>query len=808
MNTNWQETFEDLLPRVVRPVRYTDAELHAVTRRDARVRVALVFPDTYEIGMSNYGLRVLYHIVNTIEGAWAERAFLPWVDMLEHMRERGIPLHSLETRTPLREFDMVGITLQSELGYTNVLAVLELAGIALRAVDRNSGDPVIVGGGPCTVNPLPLTPFFDAFLVGDGEDAIAEMVEVMSRTADRAERIAGLAEIEGVWVPAIHGKDRIIKRRAVDALETADAPVGQVVPFAETEHDRFVIEIGRGCLRGCRFCQAGFCNRPSRYRSADDIADLAAKGIAVTGWQELSLLSFAVSDYPDLCGLLDTLDTRLAPTRTSISLPSFRGEEFNEELGRRLMRIKKSGLTFAPETASPRMKKVINKNVSNDQIAQTVQTAARLGWRRVKLYFMVGLPGETPEDIDMNIEFIRDLARSVKGLTVNVHTTSFIPKPHTPFQWARFADLYYLEDAIARFKAEIGLRRVRVKWGRPEPSLIEAVLARGDERLADVLEEVLQRGGYFQEWSEHFSASKWREAMASHGLGATDYTGERNVSESLPWDFIHTGLDKKFLADEYRKALAAEVQPDCITGPCYDCGLGCEPREPASNVCGETAKPSVDLNIRIREGGRTRNVLRYRLKFAVTRALRYASHLDLVRTIYRLLRRSALPVAYTEGFSPHPRVSFGFPKPVGVTSRGEYADVILSSRPHGDVVELLTPHLPRGLEILACRALLPGTPAITKAADVLHYEITPPPGLDEVLLERRANAAGSVHHVAEENGRLSLILADARRVKLWEVLASLYEIPSNDARALSAERVDAYIMKGSRLLTPLEESFT
>jgi len=819
MKESWQETFANLLPQVQRPIRYTDSELYAVKHReDARVKIALVFPDTYGIGMSGYGLRVLYHIINHIPGAWAERAFMPWVDMLELMRASAIPLASLETRTPLSCFDMVGITLQSELGYTNALAVLELSGIPMRSKDRKESAPLVVAGGPCTVNPLPVSVFFDAFCIGDGEDAIKEMTSVLLKTPDRKERLAGFAEIEGVWVPSIHGRSKRIKRRIVSGLRIEDTPLEQIVPTGDVEHDRLIVEIGRGCLRGCRFCQAGFCNRPARHRSMDDILHLAEKGLAATGWEELSLLSFAVSDYPRLDELLAKLNSKLKPTRTAISLPSFRGEAFNEQIGQRLAEIKRPGLTFAPETASPRLKRVINKNVSNASIIETVQTAARLGWRRVKLYFMVGLPGETPEDVDMNIEFIREIARSVKGLVVNVHTSAFVPKPHTPFQWAGFDQLPLLTEKLGRLREEARMRRVKIKWAHPEASFIEAVLARGDERLADVLEGVLQRGGYFQEWSEHFKAQRWEQSFTEHGVDPCYYAGPRDIKDNLAWEFIDTGVRKELLASEYRNALAAQPLQDCVSGPCYNCGIGCESAPSEANV--GSPKPSDAIEKHDTEPSRltinTRNTrvhtrdkteLSYRLKFTVGEALRYASHLNLVRVIYRLLRRSGLPIEYTEGFSPHPRVRFSFPKPVGVTSRGEYVDVNLVAPPQGNLDELLAPHMPEGLALAGYRLLPAATPAITKAAEILHYEVFPSPEMGPNELARRTRADENILNANSADGHLTLLLANAQRAKLWNVLACLYNITPNQARALSVERIDAYIRRGTRLFTPLEESY-
>ncbi|MBD3285926.1 TIGR03960 family B12-binding radical SAM protein [candidate division WOR-3 bacterium] len=805
MKYRWQARFESLLPQVERPIRYTDSELFTVHPSDSKVRVALVFPDTYEIGMSNYGLRVLYHIVNRIPGAAAERAFMPWMDMLERMEAEGIPLHSLETRTPLCEFDMVGISLESEMGYTNALGVLKLSGVPIRSQDRSEEHPVIVAGGPCTANPLPLAPFFDGFLVGDGEDAIGDMVDTLLCSKTRKERIAGLAEIEGMWVPEVHRKNKIVKRRVVSELRSEDAPVRQIVPTAGVEHDRYVVEISRGCLRGCRFCQAGFANRPMRIRSVDDILNLSEQGVRQTGWEEVSLLSFAVSDYPGLQGLLSRLSERLSPANTSISLPSFRGEAFTLEMGTLLRRVKKTGLTFAPETASPRLKRSINKNVSNQDILERVAAAARLGWRRVKLYFMIGLPGEIPEDIDMNIEFVRELARKVKGMMINVHVSPFVPKPHTPFQWVAFEDINSLEEKLARMREEVKVRRVKVKWADPAASLIEAVLARGDEHISDVLERVLFSGGYFQEWSEHFILKRWLEAFSETGLSLSAYTEAKEPEDRLPWDFIDTGVSGNFLRAEYRNASVSRIQPDCLTGSCYGCGIGCNDTPWQEGTSGEVI-PGGKPGTRVRVSQSSKPLLRYRIKLAVGEELRYASHLDLVRAVYRMLRRSGLPIAYTEGYSPHPKVSFGFPKPVGITSRAEYVDINLNSRASGVLLKDLSAAAPPGLKALASRALLPHAPAITKVADMLHYQVSEGPETDTGLLKKRASLLDNIHHLHLLNSHLGIILADARRVKLWDVLSRLYNITPSDARRLAVERIDAYINRGRRLITPLEEA--
>ncbi len=805
MEDNWQTKFEALLPQVQHPIRYTNAELHSLKPTgDTKAKIALVFPDTYEIGMSNYGLRILYHIVNSIPEACAERAFIPWVDMLEKMKEAKIPLHSLESRTPLSHFDMVGISLESELCYTNALAVMELAYIPLRSANRTSEHPLIIGGGPCAVNPLPLSPFFDAFVIGDGEDVIREMTNILLETADRDRRIEAFAELEGLWIPRIHGKKKVIRKRTVSELRRKDTPINHIVPIGQTEHDRLVVEIGRGCLQGCRFCQASFCNRPTRYRSVEEILELVQEGLKATGWDEISLLSFAVSDYPNLPLLLDSLNTCLAPSKTAISLPSFRGEAFNTHIGQKLRKIKKTGLTFAPETASPRLKRVINKPISNEEIAETVTTAARLGWRRVKLYFMVGLPGETPEDVDMNIDFIRSLARVSKGITITAHTASFIPKPHTPFQWAEFEQLSVLQEKLARMREEASVRRVKVKWASPKTSFVEAIFARGDEQLAPVLEEVLQRGGYFQEWSEHFSFQRWLDVFKEKNIDTDIYTKARDISEPLPWGFIDNGPSMDFLKEEYLLAKKAQVRTNCMDGTCYSCGVKCSSLPAKSNNSQSDTDEFDRAEQHLSSDGREQ---RYRLRLELGEEFRYASHLDMVRAVYRTLRRSGLPIAYTEGFSPHPKVRFSFPKPVGVASKGEYVDISLFSKPDANLADLLNPYMPKGLKVLVARALLPNSSAITKTAEILHYKITPSPQESEEKLGIRAANALNIHHLAVSNGTLDLMVSNAQRVKLWEVLSSLYAITPQDARNLQVDRIDVYLRKGGRLLNPLEEHY-
>ncbi len=575
-----------ILPFVKKPARYIGGEYNSVVKelKPGIVRFALVFPDVYEIGMSNHGLEILYHILNSLEWVWAERAYLPWVDMIERMKENDIPLFTLESKTPLDEMDVVGISLEYELSYTNVLEILKLSRIPIRARDRKDEDPMVLGGGPLSANPEPISLAFDAILVGDGEEAVVEIAKVVkdTRGMDRYSRLKELSRIDGIYVPIFYErvgrkvvpkvdwvKERVRKRVLKD-LDSSPVPVKKVVPNVESVHDRAVIEVMRGCTRGCRFCHAGMIYRPVRERRVESIVDNVMRMLDLTGYEEVSLLSLSTLDYTSLERLLDLLMPELERRKVALAIPSTRVDRFGVEVAKKISSVRRTGLTFAPEAGTQRLRDVINKNVTEEDIISTAKAARDSGWRRIKLYFMMGLPTETEEDL----EGIVDIVRKIKSLgfkDLRVAVSVFVPKPHTTFQFARQITP---DEAFERMKILKKARKfARVDFHDPRMSFVEGILSRGGREIFEVVVKANEMGQIFDEWSEMFSYKRWIEAFEKVGIDPYDYTGPFDVNEDFPWDHIDVGIDKEFLSRDYKSALEGDTLEDCRWNRCYLCGV-------------------------------------------------------------------------------------------------------------------------------------------------------------------------------------------------------------------------------------------
>lgn len=798
----------EVLPLVTKPIRYTGGEYNSLYREPDRARVGwvLAMPEVYEIGMSNYGLRILYSILNRLENCQCERCYVPWPDFGRRLAERNLPLYALESKRPVREFDVLGVSLQSELGYPNLLYLLERSGIPLRREERGPQDPLVVAGGPCTVNPLPVERFVDVFVVGDGEEAVRDITRVVAAQGrkDRAALLERLAAVEGLYVPAA-GR-RPVRRRVLAQLSEEDAPFPPLVPICEITHDRLTLEIARGCTRGCRFCQAGMLNRPVRVRPMEQVLRLAERGIRASGWEEVSLLSLSALDYPGLPELIRQLNWRLRGRRVAISLPSTRGEDFTAEMALDLQEVKKSGLTFAPETTSSRLRGFMNKHISEERMLDSIRNAMDAGWGGVKLYFMVGLPGETDADVDEIGRFVAEIGRLCRGRMVRFNLTPFIPKPHTPLQWAGFADPAETLAKMDRLRAGLTRRNVRPKWENPESSMIQALLARGDERLGPVIERVYRQGGLFQDWTEHFAVGRWQEALAAEGLDPAEYLAERPIDRPLPWDFIDVGVSREFLREEFRRARAGEATGDCGRGACIGCGACPEQQPPSRDTGAVEVKEASEFGRRPRSArGLDELKMRFRLKYAVGEPFRFAAHLDRVRALYRSLRRSELAIAYTRGFAPKPMLSFGPPLPVGLVSDGEYVDVFTSYHYSGNIVRDLGPFLPRGMRICAAQVVMRSAPTLGQAVNLGRYEVRCPAGAGDVAERARDLPAIRDRHRTRD-GRLLLDLAIVPGVKLFDVLARLFGIEEGAARALEVRRLDCYAVADTgKIVTPLGE---
>ena len=591
-----------ILPKVTRPARYTGGEWNSVTKDwDAiDVKMALAYPDLYEIGMSNLGLVILYDLVNREPKALAERVYAPWIDMEAEMRKAAIPLFSLESRRPLKDFDIIGFSLSYELTYTNVLNMLDLAGIPVRAAQRNESYPLIIAGGSCALNAEPMAEFIDLFVLGEGEEVLLELLETFRRwklegTHRKQELLLQLAHIPGIYVPSLYrvnyhddgtiskispaspGLSSSIRRRILMKLPPAvNKPV---IPYIATIHDRAAIEIQRGCTRGCRFCQAGIIYRPLRERPKDEVLSAVDKLLRNSGYNELSLLSLSTSDYSEIESLCGTLSARYREHNLKISLPSLRIDSFTLGLMDTLTSGKKAGLTFAPEAGSERLRRVINKSVSGDELLQTLETAADRGWRSVKLYFMLGLPTETPDDIDSIVQLVRQVgpARRKSGgraSHIKVSASAFVPKAHTPFQWVAQNTVEELNASIDALRRGLKKSGLRLSWQDPRMSLLEGVMARGDRRLSQVIYRAWQTGATFDSWSELFSYEKWGRAFDECGLAPAFYANrQRPLDEILPWSHIDVGITATFLQKEYQSHLQDLETADCRSGRCTSCGL-------------------------------------------------------------------------------------------------------------------------------------------------------------------------------------------------------------------------------------------
>lgn len=737
------DRFARILESVRSPSSYLGTELNSVHKDPSKVEgsIALIFPDLYEIGMSHLGLKILYGLINAEPGLAAERAFAPEEDFAEAIRKQGAPLMSMESKIPLKQFDVLGFTIPYELSYTNILWMLELAEVPLRSDQRQDKDPIVAGGGAGVYNPEPISDFFDVFALGDGEEIALKLLREVLRSKSEGRKITleRLAKIPGLYVPSLYKVEykkngQIAKifpvyswlenpsRVTLPDLADSVFPVKMVVPFGKPAHDRLNVEIDRGCTQGCRFCQAGSTYRPSRERSPEEIIEIFETALKNTGYQEISLTSLSAGDYTKISELLAGLMERYENEKISVSLPSMRPSTITDEILEQIGKTGRSGFTIAAEAGTARLRNVLNKKVTDEEIIDSARRLLAAGWRSLKLYFMIGLPTET----DLDIDAIYDLAARIDKLksgnhrfkSISISVSNFVPKAHTAFQWIG-------QDAMENLRAKKEKlfemirpnKRLKFKWSNAEASHLEAVFSRGDRRLGRVLEEAHMMGQRFDAWTERFNPEQWRQAFVNAGIDPAFYANRDFAEEeTLPWEHIETGLTKEYFLRELHLAYDGQLTGDCKFEKCLACGI--DPK-----TCFEPYESGPAGNKR---GKKSLGQERFKLRLAYhkVKTSRFFSQLEVQSIFQRALRVVDAPLAYSQGFSPHPKISFGPALPVGVQSKGEMLDLELTRKVEPEsFIDKINQALPDGLRFISARAVPLNEKSIVSSIQSADFEV-------------------------------------------------------------------------------------
>ena len=796
-NVNHRHFIEnEILRRVNKPSQYLGTELNSVHKdlNTVDLRFSLVFPDMYEVGLGNLGLHILYAILNKHTDVWAERSYAPGIDMEAELRKHKIPLFALESKDSLGGFDGLGFTLQSELTYTNILNILDLSNIPLRTADRGEEHPLTFCGGPAVFNPEPLVYFMDFFVFGDGEDVINEIVDVFRQHTTRAARLEALSRVDGIYVPALYPTDvledgqilpsqdapKIVKRIAPD-LNAAEFPVDYLVPFTRQIHDRISLEVLRGCTQGCRFCQAGMVTRPVRERSIDNIETLMERTLAATGYEEVSLVSLSTCDYSKVRTMVSKMSEKAREQMVGVSLPSLRLDSFSVELADIVAGVRRTGLTFAPEAASPRLRSVINKWIPDEELLSMSQQAYQLGWDHVKLYFMIGLPTERDDDVDAIADLTLrtlDVGRKInRKAKVNTGVSTFVPKPFTPFQWAAQINRDETKRRQEILFAKLG-KHPSVKFGRhnANETFLEGLVSRADRRAGDLIQLAFEKGARFEAWDEHLKMRSWFEAIEELEYDVDFQLRERELDERLPWDHIDVLIPKKWFQEDWQRAVELKHAQDCRHSKCHRCGVIDRERP----LCASMLRTSIDgrkvekdfvvkhaeqkaEEVASTPPDRLRNpaapptlkenevVQRLIFRVAVTGVARFLSHMETTNAWIRTLRRARVPMAYSQGFHPHPKIAFESARPVAEESLGSYMDISVYKKVDPTLVlERLKQVVAPGFKVMSVEEVDLKSTALMAAVTGMDYIMYVPENsdsiqeklealldADEVLVERK-----------------------------------------------------------------------
>ena len=718
--------FLEFVRNLEHPSRYIGLESNRAVKDLSKIklRVCLVFPDLYEIGSSHLGFELVYWLFNEHPQVYCERAFMPAPDAISELRANNLKLFSLETKTPLDQFDVIGISLLYSLHFTSVLEILDLSGIPVRSENRK-GLPLVIAGGIECINPFPMADFIDVFAIGDGEILVPKIVEVLlsakKRAMQREEILEKLADSEFFYVPhlADNGAQKLhVKRAIISDLEITPYPTSSLVPLSLVAHDRLILEIARGCFRNCRFCQAGYFYRPFREKSLDKLLGIARNLIRKTGYDEVSLLSLSAGDHSQIESIIKTLSDSFSHIPVAVSLPSLQVKTLNSKIASSIARVRKTGFTIAPEAGTERLRNVINKPISNSEVIESVRSIFEQGWSLVKLYFMIGLPTETEDDRDAILDVVSSLAEIGVGrrrIGVNVNIGTFVPKPHTAFQWSKQLDLSESQRIIDKFKSLFS-RRVQLKWHEPKMSYVEGVLSRGDRSVCRLIERAWRFGAVLDSWGDHFNFEAWEKALDSEGIDVRKIFAEKPFSERFAWEVIDIGVKREYLESEWRISKNADLTPTCKES-CTDCGV-C-----ADEIKLKFAESEKIVPVKIARGSCNLN-LRYRLKLSKLGLASILSHHEIYKILSRALLRAGLYPAYSKGFHPKPKFSFGLPTKVGVESEEEFVDVWLKDfiRPRR-FKERLQKELPEGLCILDVKVVPEDAPTLASSLVGARYKV-------------------------------------------------------------------------------------